>query len=79
MMSSHIDVTMPSHDYVESESSKAMSVSDASEPLHIDRPFVKFISQMPKGSAKCLTINPNARETQNYSIVEYMAQITCSM
>lgn len=34
---------------------------------------------MLNGSEKCSTINPNVRETHNYSIVEYMAQSPCAM
>lgn len=35
--------------------------------------------QMPKGSTKCLIVNPNARDYQNYSIIEDLAQIPYAM
>ncbi len=49
------------------------------DPLHIEQPSVESIPQMLKGSTKCVTINPNARATQNYSIVEDLAQSPCAM
>ena len=69
MVSAHVDVTMRSRDYNESESSKAKTSPDTSELLHIERPAVEPIPRMPKGSAKCSTINPNAKEANKYSIV----------
>lgn len=79
MMSSHIDVAMRACDYGELEIAKAKSIPEAIKPLHIEWPFVESIPRILKGSVKRSTINPNAREAQNYSIVEDLAQSPCAM
>lgn len=61
MMISHVDVSTWSRDYGEPESSKAKITLDVLEPLHIDKPVVDSIPQMPKGSAKHSKINLNAK------------------
>ncbi len=61
MMGSHINVATRSHDYGEVEASKDKSVLVTTDPLHIERPFVESIPQIPKGSSKRATINSNAR------------------
>ena len=58
MMSAQEDITMRSHDYGESKSSKDKGAPDSIEPLHITRPPIEPIPQMPKGSSECLIINP---------------------
>ena len=78
-MSAHADIAPRSCDYGEAESLKAKGVPDGTEPLHITRPTVEPIPQMPKASTKCTTINPNARDAQNYSVVEDLAQSPCAM
>jgi len=75
MTSSHVDIATISHDYGELESSKAKASPNVPESLHIERPIVEPIPQMLKGSAKHSMISPSARFSQNYSIVEYLAQI----
>ena len=79
MMNSHIDVTTRARHYGESKTSKAKSIPGAIKPLHIERPSIESIPWIPKGSAKCVTINPNARVAQNYSIVEDLAQSPCAI
>lgn len=79
MMGSHINVATRSCDYGEAETSKDKYFPGIADPLHIERPSVKSIPQIPKGSAKRATINPNARAAQNYSIVEDLAQSPCAM
>ena len=73
MMGSNIHVATRSHDYGEAETSKDKT-APRSIDLHIERPPVETIPQIPKGSAKRMTINPNARANQNHSIVEDLAQ-----
>ena len=79
MMSAHADIATRSHDYGGEESSKAKDVIDATEPLHITKPTIESMPRMPKASSKRSTINPNARDGQNYLIVEDLAQIPCAM
>ena len=61
MMSAHADIATRSRDYGEAEASKAKGAPDATESLHITRPAVEPIPQMPKASTKHATINPSAR------------------
>lgn len=79
MTSSNVNVATQSWDYGEVETSKDKSIPGTTDPLHIERPFVESIPWIPKGSAKCTTINPIARASQNYSIVEDLAQSPCTM
>lgn len=72
MMGSNVQVATRSCDYGEAEMSKDKTVPRNTN-LHIERPPVETIPQIPKGSTKCATINPNARAAQNYSIVEDLA------
>ena len=74
-----MDVATRSRDYGGEESSRAKEVPDATEPLHITTPTVEPIPRMPKASTKHTMINPNDRATQNYSIVEDLAQSPCAM
>ena len=46
-------------------------------PLHFDKP--KVIPRISKGVLKFLEHNPNARDTQHYSIVEDLGQTPCVM
>ena len=78
-MSAHADIATISHDYGESTSSKDKDSPCNSDPLHIQRHVVESIPQTMKRSTKCMAINPNAKATQNYSIVEDLAQIPCVM
>ena len=75
MMSSHIEI----EDYGEKKTSKAKSFLEATELLHIEWSPIEYIPSIPKGSAKCLTISPNAMAAQNFSIVEDLAQSPCAM
>lgn len=79
MMSSHVDVSTRSHDCGEPESSKSKVSPDFPELLHIERLVFEPIARFSKGSVKHLTINPNAKAAQNYSIFKYLAQIPCDM
>ena len=47
--------------------------------LHIEKPIPKAIFRPPKGTLRKSIINPNARATQYYSIVEYFSQAPYSM
>lgn len=79
MMSSHVNVATRSLDYVEAKKPKDKSILGNMDPLHTDKLSIESIPQIPKGSAKRATINPNARAAQNYSTVEYLVQIPSTM
>ena len=71
-MGSNIHVATRLQDYGEAKTS-----TDKTAPinidLHIERLPIETIPRVPKGSAKHVTINPNARAAQNYSIMEDLA------
>lgn len=79
MMSAHDDIATKSSAYGEYESSKAKGAPGSSEPLHIERLVVEPIPRMSKGYTRHTIINHNAKEAQNYSIVEDIAQSPCAM
>jgi len=72
-MSSHVDIATVSHDYGEPKSHKAKVSPNVPQPLHNERLVVDPTPQMSEVSAKHLTINPNSKATQRYSIFEYLA------
>ena len=78
MMGSNVHVATRSHDYGEAKTSKDKTAPRNTDP-DIERPPIETIPQIPKGSAKRATINPNAKATHNYSIVEDLAQSLCAM
>ena len=78
MMGSNVDVATRSRDYGEAETTKDKAVPKSTD-LHIERPSLESIPRILKCSAKCATINPNARVAQNYSIIEDLAQSPCAM
>jgi hypothetical protein len=60
--------------------SKSKEPSEKQGPLHIEKPSVSDVMPcMPKGVYKRASHNPNSRATQNYSIVEDLAQSSCAM
>jgi len=50
-----------------------------SSPLQIERPISDTILGPPKGTIRKAIFNPNAKATQNYNIVEGLAQAPCAM
>ena len=48
-------------------------------PLQIERPVLDLVLRPPKASIKQAMHNPSAQATQNYSIVEDLAQAPCAM
>jgi hypothetical protein len=55
------------------------SVSPPSRPLHIEKPMFDSILHPPKSTIHKPTFNPSSHATQNYNIVEDLAQAPCSM
>jgi hypothetical protein len=79
MVDAKIYIATRSRDY---SSSKASTGLEAPPPplemnLQIEKPEPS--PRIPKGVLKCSTHNPNARATQNYSIIEDLGQTPCAM
>jgi hypothetical protein len=55
------------------------SVSPPSGSLQIDKPIFDSILRPPKSIVRKSTFNLSSRAAQNYNIVEYLAQDSCSM
>jgi hypothetical protein len=55
------------------------SVTPPSGPLQIEKPNFDSILHPPKSTIRNLTFNPNSRASQNYNIVEDLAQAPCAM
>jgi hypothetical protein len=78
MVKSQIDVATRSHDYGSSQTVLGPEPPPPPEtPLQIDKP--KPPPRILKGVLKHSAHNPNARATQNYSIVEDLGQTPCTM
>jgi hypothetical protein len=50
-----------------------------SVPLQIEKTMGETMTCIPKGAFKKASHNPNARATQNYSVVEDLSQTPCAM
>jgi hypothetical protein len=55
------------------------TVIPPSGSLHIEKPTFKSILRHPKRVIRKSTFNPSSCATQNYNIVEYLAQASCAM
>jgi hypothetical protein len=74
----HIDTR--EHDYgVPNTIEKGKEVENPSVPLHIEKTMGKKMTCILKGAFKKSSHNPNARVTQNYSVVEDLSQTPCAM
>ena len=47
--------------------------------LHIEKPISDTILHLPKNIIRKVVFNPNVRATQNYNVVEDLAQAPCAM
>jgi hypothetical protein len=54
-------------------------VNPPSGPLQIEKPTFNSILRPPKSTIRKATFNPSSRVTQNYNIVEDLAQAPCAM
>jgi hypothetical protein len=73
-------ISTRAHDYSKpSTSEKGKEVELPSLPLQIEKMLGEIITCIPKGAFKKSSHNPNARATQNYSMVEYLSQTPCAM
>jgi hypothetical protein len=68
------------HDYSKpSASKKSKEAEIPSLPLQIEKTLGETMTHIPKGTFKKSSHNPNARATQNYSVVEDLSQTPCVM
>jgi hypothetical protein len=68
------------HDYSRpSTSEKGKEADLPSLPLQIDKMLGETMTHIPKGAFEKASHNPNARATQNYSMVEDLSQTPCAM
>jgi hypothetical protein len=72
-----IDVATQSHNYGSLQTIIGPKPPPLETPLHIDKPDP--LPHIPKGVLKRSSHNPNARATQNYSIVKDLGQTPCVM
>jgi hypothetical protein len=55
------------------------SVNPSSGPLQIEKPTFESMLRPPKSIIRKYTFNPSSHATQNYNIVEDLAQAPCAM
>jgi hypothetical protein len=55
------------------------SINPPSGPLQIEKPMFDSILRPPKSTIRKCTFNPSSHATQNYNIVEDLAQSLCVM
>jgi hypothetical protein len=68
------------HDYSKPRASeKGKEAKIPSLPLQIEKMLGETMTRIPKGAFKKDSHNPNARATQNYSVVEDLSQTPCVM
>jgi ribosomal protein L44E len=73
-------ISSRAHDYSKpSASEKGKEVDLPSLPLQIEKMLGETMTCIPKGAFKKSYHNPNARATQNYTVVEDLSQTPCAM
>jgi hypothetical protein len=73
-------ITTRAHDYSKpSASKKGKEAELPSLPLQIKKTLGETMTRITKGAFKKASHNPNARATQNYSVVEDLSQTPCAM
>jgi hypothetical protein len=80
MMKSDAFIATRAHDYSKtSTSDKGKEAEIPSLPLQIEKTLGETMTRIPKGAFKRASHNPNARDAQNYSVVEDLSQTPCAM
>jgi hypothetical protein len=80
MVKSDAFISTRAHDYSKpSTYEKGKEVELPSLPLQIEKMLGETMTHIPKGAFKKDSHNPNARATQNYSVVEDLSQTPCAM
>jgi hypothetical protein len=73
-------ITTRAHDYSKPSTSKKGKEAELPFlPLQIEKTLGETMTHIPKGAFKKDSHNPNARATQNYSVVEDLSQTPCAM
>jgi hypothetical protein len=62
-----------------STSEKGKEAELPSLPLYIEKTLGETMTLIPKGAFKKDSHNPNARASQNYSVVEDLSETPCAM
>jgi hypothetical protein len=80
MLKGNVDIETRTCDYgMRNTSDKGKEAENPPLPLHIEKTLGKTMTCIPKGAFKKSSHNPNARATQNYSMVEDLSQTPCAM
>ena len=81
MMEADVSIQIRAKNYEASrnETKGKEPLATSANPLQMERPASNLVLHTPKSSIKHTPHNPNARATQNYSIVEDLAQDPCAM
>jgi hypothetical protein len=80
MMKGDAFISTRAHDYSNPGTfEKGKEAEIPSLPLHIEKTLGETMTCIPKGTFKKASHNPNARATQNYSVVEDLSQTPCAM
>jgi hypothetical protein len=80
MLKGNIDIETRTHDYgMPNTSEKGKEAENPPLPLQIEKTLGETMTHIPKGAFKKASHNPNARATQNYSVVEDLSQTPCAM
>jgi hypothetical protein len=80
MMKGSIEIETRTCDYgIPNTSEKGKEVKNPSLPLQIEKMLRETMKRIPKGEFKKYSHNPNARATQNYSVVEDLSQAPYAM
>jgi hypothetical protein len=80
MLKGDAHIATRAHDYgMPSTSEKGKEVENPYVPLQIEKTLGETMTHIPKGAFKKASHNPNARATQNYSVVEDLSQTPCAM
>jgi hypothetical protein len=73
------DISTRSRDYGSSKSSTSLEAPPPPPEMNLQIKKLEPLPRIPKGVFKCSTHNPNARVTQNYSIVEDLGKTPYAM
>jgi hypothetical protein len=80
MMKGSVDITTRTSDYgMPNTSETGKEVENPYLPLQIEKTLGETMKHIPKGAFKKSSHNPNARDTQNYFMVEDLSQTPCAM
>jgi hypothetical protein len=80
MLKGDAHIATRTHDYgMPNTSEKGKEAENPPLPLQIEKTLGETMTHIPKGAFKKASHNPNARATQNYSVVEDLSQTPCAM